>query len=115
MKRISDIMTVALELNRKDFTVFVNFSGHVNKIRVDYRAGGWREGCSCTDSRELYTDGKISSKKIDGIIAWLVAASDNNEEETKKARNKANEKILADYETLKKQVKRIKSKTKQQS
>lgn len=39
-----ELATLAMPLNREDFHVFVNFSGHVNGLDVHVYAGGWDQG-----------------------------------------------------------------------
>lgn len=41
---LSALFALALELNRKDFAVFVYFGGNTGGITVDCRPGGWQGG-----------------------------------------------------------------------
>lgn len=41
---VASLTMLALRLNAEDFHVWVDFSGHVNKVDVRVIAGGWVDG-----------------------------------------------------------------------
>ena len=44
MKTVADLMELAAELNTEEFTVFVEFYGHVNKVEMRIFIDGWSSG-----------------------------------------------------------------------
>jgi hypothetical protein len=57
MKTIGDLITLIHKLNKDDFHIFFNFSGHVNKIDISIDYGGWKQ-----DQKDGY---KISLRSIE--------------------------------------------------
>ena len=70
---MEDLLRLAIELNRPDFTVQVAFSGHVEWIEVKAWPGGWQHTCDCKKvdplSIRLYSDENPNA--IREACAWL--------------------------------------------
>jgi len=47
MITMEDLLRLAMELNRPDFTVQLRYSGHVNWIEIDCHPSGWKKACDC--------------------------------------------------------------------
>lgn len=102
-KALSDLLILAVELNRKDFTVFVDFSGHVNWISVSIYFGGWQSHKSQDDSKTFHfgDDYEDDASYLQAIILWLKEASEVNETRAEESRIRKEEAERARYEQLK--------------
>ena len=84
-KAVNQIIDKALSLHRDDFTIFIDFSGHVDSISVSWNNGGWTSGSSADGSVGFSTDQPISQGRVQEILDVMDEASDNNEKLKAKA------------------------------
>jgi hypothetical protein len=95
------LVATALQLNRKDFTVFVDYSGHISKLSIRYYAGGWKPESTYTGEIRVYTDGTEGEAEIDAVGQKLVMASAENELLMEKMQLAKIESERREYERLK--------------
>lgn len=71
-KAVLEVMSMALDLNRETFAVFVDYSGHVNKLSVRCYPGGW-ECAEQSESSYLYVAGSMASKveRLTALKDWM--------------------------------------------
>lgn len=95
------VFATALQLNRDDFTVFVEFSAHINKISVRYYVGGWEYGKEAYERFEAYTNGESTEAEIEAIADRLIRASAENDALIKRQCAEKEEAERKMYEALK--------------
>ena len=95
-------INAALKFNRPDFTVFIDFSGHVNEMRISWHCGGWSDNKEKTGEVSLYIDKKIPKEVFDRMIDDLQSASDNNQTLKEEASKRTEAKERREYARLQK-------------
>lgn len=76
-----ELLTTAIRLNRKDFTVFFRFSGHVQELEVQYHPGGWKSGQNGKTTGSVYINDsgvEYESDPFSEVTQNLISASENN-------------------------------------
>lgn len=57
-KALSELMGFAISLNRQDFSVFVEYSGHIDILRIGVHKGGWAKNKKPEYPVETNLDGR---------------------------------------------------------
>ena len=76
---IGKILDKAIELNRPDFHVWVDFSGHVNSVSIRCVYGGFVSGVSASYIYNFYTDREDFNAK-DAVSRALFAMDEASQE-----------------------------------
>jgi len=101
---IGKILDKAIELNRPDFHVWVDFYGHVNSVSVQCIYGGYVSGSEVvsTDIYSFYTDWKDFNAKdaVSKALAAMDKASQENEDRAVAALEKQKTDELAELARL---------------
>lgn len=105
---LAKLLTLAVELNRPDFTVFIRYSGHVYQLGIDVHFGGWQPSSDANESSSIYVNDIDNDdgvpNEIDVVkeaIKWLKEASEKNDIRATEAEKKKRDKKRAEYEELK--------------
>jgi len=79
---IGKILDKAIELNRPDFHVWVDFSGHVNSVSIRCAYGGYVSGGSVSYIYSFYTDREDFNAKyaVSKALSAMDKASQENED-----------------------------------
>ena len=73
-KKIHKILDLAMEKNKENPTVFLEFSGHVNSLDVSVYRCGWYYGMKSDKEFIVYLDKHFrGDASLDNIISYLEA------------------------------------------
>ena len=71
-KKIHKILDLAMEKNKENPTVFLEFSGHVNSLNVRVYRCGWDYGMNYDNAFRVYLDKHfLVNESLDDIISYL--------------------------------------------
>lgn len=101
---LADLMALYYRLNRKDFNIFLWFSGHVNDCTVTFHAGGWDNNKDGVKIPVVMTVAGILK-----VMDKLRQASDYNEQEQREAVQRLRDAEKAEYLRLKAKFSRKKA------
>lgn len=100
-KLINELLKNCVLLNRSDFHIWFDFSGHVQKIDVSWINGGWRDAERTSGRVYFYLNDEDVNQKIKDATEELKKASEHNNELIKAQEEKKREKELEHLSKLK--------------
>lgn len=112
---LMNLIQTVHELNRPDFTVFLQYTGHIQSIEARYCAAGYETNKNAEYLRNVrlydaFNDGVTDeqvAENIEEMRLKLVEASENNSEELERAKAKAEAADRAKYAELKAKFEKV--------
>jgi hypothetical protein len=118
-RALADFLVLSVTLNKPDFSVFVEYSGHVNQLLMRIYPGGWVSGIDYTHSNSLWfplnrdhwESEDMLEKEIMALTDWINGLSVDYHLNSEANRNivlKHKEKSeLEEYERLKAKFEKV--------
>lgn len=101
-QKLAKITKLAYELNRENFTVFVDFSGHVDELKISWHLGGWTSGADRDGAVYFRLDRIIADHDFEHAFQKLNEASLMSDNRAAQIAIDRIEKEREKYEELKK-------------
>ena len=66
---LKKIILKVYEVNKNTkHSIFLNFSGHVNELSVNYHINGWTKGSNASYRKEVYLNEKYADIELEQIL-----------------------------------------------